>query len=244
MLERIVVLGFDARSSLNGPSGWTNERRSQFLIRTDILQPASVDRAVWPALSTRSNPEHPLDLWISFSRLLAIFPQLARDAGVSPVAIEISVIADEQAFDYWENTFFGQARPQDDNRLKLTAEELGYDIADRYLVSGLSNCMLSPHELADIRRTWSEQINLFGLFSSTANAAAFRQVCDRLIPEHAPFFVYRIRKIKPDDISEKGPVNQGDINLGTAAFNIGASLKNGTIKPSDIGQKIGELCAQ
>ena len=42
----------------------------------------------------------------------------------------------------------------------------------------------------------------------------------------------------------KGPVNQGDINLGTAAFNIGASLKNGTIKPSDIGQKIGELCAQ
>ena len=42
----------------------------------------------------------------------------------------------------------------------------------------------------------------------------------------------------------KGPINEGDINLGIVAFKIGADLSNQTINRSDVAKKIQELCTQ
>lgn len=195
VLERIVVLGFDARRSLDGLSDWTPERRSRFLIRENVRQPASVDRAVWQAVSDDGNSERPLNLWPSVRQLLKAFPPSSQDATGTPHIIEIAVLADKQASAYWEAVFCGWVRPEEDVALRLAMRELGYDVADRYLVSGLSNCMLSSDELTDVRREWRERISPVGLFSTVADAAAFAPTCDRLTPEHSPFFVYRIRSV-------------------------------------------------
>ncbi len=40
-----------------------------------------------------------------------------------------------------------------------------------------------------------------------------------------------------------GPANDGDINLGMVAFQIGADLATGKIKTSAVGQRIENLCA-
>jgi hypothetical protein len=55
--------------------------------------------------------------------------------------------------------------------------------------------MLSPKELSAVRREWSRAINRWGLFDRVGPAESFRAACDSLIPEHAPFEVYRLRRV-------------------------------------------------
>jgi hypothetical protein len=82
--------------------------------------------------------------------------------------------------------------------IKARFNSIGYDVADRHLLSGLSNCALSEAELADLRREWTDRINRFGLFEEVESAVGFKEVCDQLVPEHAPFCAYRIRKVEVD----------------------------------------------
>jgi len=154
-----------------------------FLVRPEVPAPLSVDRDVWPALAVNPDESYPLSLWGSTSP--------------APVIIEIEVVAtDQQSYDYWDGILFGRLRPEKDAALRIILRDLGYDVADRYFVSGLSNCLLSPAELAEIRKTWSCSINDRGLFEGIAAAKAFRSVCYCLVPEHAPFETYHLRQIE------------------------------------------------
>lgn len=195
-METLIVLGFDVRRPI-AQQIWTDERRSKFLIRPEVPLPVSVDRDVWPALALNPDDSYPLFLWGSVSEILAAFPEVRRSESDSPLIVEIAAVAaGQESSTYWERIIFGRLNLEEDAVLTITAECLGYDVADRYLVSGLSNCMLFPEELAVVRKDWSEAINISGLFGEVEVAKAFRAVCDRLIPEHAPFEVYRIRRIE------------------------------------------------
>jgi len=200
--QDILVLGFDLREAYgaNGGSLWTQERRSEFLLRPDVEQPLSVDPAVWPSVMEVQNEEYPLHLCGSINRILRASPILARGRKDSPVVIEVGVLTDAGFSPYWENTFDGWLRPEEDTTPAFTFQELGYDVADKYLVSGLSNCMLSPKELSDVRRNWAGRINSFGLFESADDATEYATACDLLIREHAPFFAYRIRRVEIKDV--------------------------------------------
>lgn len=77
----------------------------------------------------------------------------------------------------------------------LDFHDLGFDIADRDMLSGMSNCRLSSHELANLRSEWSTKINSIGLLGCASDALRLKAVLDRLIREHAPFYVYRIREV-------------------------------------------------
>jgi hypothetical protein len=142
------------------------------------------------------NEEYPLHLWGSVTQILRASASIVAGRSDSPVVIEIGTIADAQSSQYWENTFYGWLHPEEDTTVELAFQEFGYDVADRYLLSGLSNCMLSPEELGNLRKNWAERINEFGLFSKAGDAVTYASVCDLNIPEHAPFFAYRVRRIE------------------------------------------------
>ena len=137
-----------------------------------------------------------MQLWGSVSEILARFPETEGPESGAPTIIEIAVITtDEKSLRHWEGMLFKRVRPEKDSALKISPDCLGFDVADRYFVSGLSNCMLSGEELAVSRKDWSKAINTWGLVNDSEAATAFRAVCNRLVPEHAPFEVYRVRKI-------------------------------------------------
>jgi hypothetical protein len=197
-MESLILLGFDVRAPLvHQKAIWTDERRSTFLLRPEVHLPISVDRDVWPALALNPDEGYPLFLWASVSEMLAAFPEAARSESGSPLIIEIAVVTTHQEFStYWEQIMFGRLDREVDAALKIATGRLGYDVADRYFVSALSNCMLHPEELAVIRRDWSHAVNLWGLFEKDEDARSFRAVADRLIPEHAPFETYRVCKVE------------------------------------------------
>jgi hypothetical protein len=111
--------------------------------------------------------------------------------------IEVAVIpADEGSLEYWKRMMEGRLEPDLDSDLELVVGFLGYDVADLYALSGLSNCMLSADELAVIKAEFSQHINRLGLFEEMDPATRFRLTCDGLVPEHAPFEIYRIRRVQ------------------------------------------------
>ncbi len=198
-----IVLGFDIRHPLDDLSfsRWDQERRAQYLIRPEVRWPVSVDPVVWPAPSAEQVNQHPLSLWSSVAEVLAACPAAASHGSSAesniPVVIEIGALRDSQSVRYWERIMEGFVQPEADDAGQYATDSFGYDVADRYLLSGLSNCGLSAEEIGIVRKQFAAQINPFGLFSDPVVAADFRVSCDQLVPEHAPFCIYRIRRIKP-----------------------------------------------
>ena len=166
MLDTQIILGFDVREPVLHRRDWTTDRRSQFLIRPDIESPLSVDRDVWPSLALNENEQYPLHLWGGVKQVLQKVNELAECETNPPIVIRIAVVPDQQSAQYWKDTFCGFLLREQNNGMEVTIQQLGYDVADRYFVSGLSNCMFSPEELGNLRRDWSNRINGFGLFST------------------------------------------------------------------------------
>jgi hypothetical protein len=54
------------------------------------------------------------------------------------------------------------------------------------------NCGYQRSELAGLRASWTSDLNEHHLFTDVKRAFAFRDLTDRRIPEHAPFFVYAL----------------------------------------------------
>jgi hypothetical protein len=201
--DGVILLGYDIRDSLDDQTcaEWSQERRSQYLIRPEVRWPVSVDRIVWPSPIEENMNGFPLNLWSSIAEAVEALretaPHRSSAGSNTPAVIEISVVPDPQSARYWENLVEGFAQPGTDDTLEHTIESFGYDVADRYLLSGLSNCGLCAVEIDVVRKRFAPEINAFGLFGDPVAAADFRMSCDQLNQEHAPFCVYRVRRIKP-----------------------------------------------
>jgi hypothetical protein len=69
---------------------------------------------------------------------------------------------------------------------------LGYDVADRWLLSGLSDCGWAPGEIRP-SGAWSvAQLNEHHLFHEPERAFEYVEAVNLRVPEHAPFFVYSL----------------------------------------------------
>jgi hypothetical protein len=75
-------------------------------------------------------------------------------------------------------------------------ELLGYDVSDFWLQSAVSNCGLWSEEFDGRNALYEGDLNEHILFCSPDIADQFRQDADLLVPEHAPFFVYSLHKIR------------------------------------------------
>ncbi len=65
---------------------------------------------------------------------------------------------------------------------------VGWDVADQMLYSGLANTSYSAAEQHEFQRDFGMRLNGVGLFDDETLAEQFVVVCNRRIPDHAPFF--------------------------------------------------------
>jgi hypothetical protein len=68
---------------------------------------------------------------------------------------------------------------------------LGFDVADGFMISGLSNCGYSAADRRDAASA-GYKLNEFGLLGNSSEALDFRDWSDGRVPAHAPFFLYGI----------------------------------------------------
>ena len=78
---------------------------------------------------------------------------------------------------------------------------LGYDVSDKWLLSGLSNCGYGTNEteMQILRETYASSLNKHHLFDAIKPAVNFMQVSNERVQEHAPFFVFGLWLIKKEE---------------------------------------------
>lgn len=200
-------MGYDARDYSNDfGEHWPEERRRDFLYRTDVRRVLSVDTAVWPSIFTDLReplPEHlgslaPGELWAG-ERALRRAVQRKAQRGPVPAFRTIRVTL------AWDGA---ETRHPASGALANVVEApsqggdwqfVGFDVADAYLLSALTNCGFLPGKdnAEAMRREWAPHLNPYHLFSELSAASAFRRFSDvRLAGDHAPTFVYGIHVLK------------------------------------------------
>jgi hypothetical protein len=156
------LVGFDARTTLaSGWEAWSADRRDKYLLRREVAKPLSVDAMIWPPVFSRSQAPKwtgALGLWENLRSLEEEL--LAQDAALTHPYRVVAVTL------LWELLTSGE-RARWNEPPKFTATEpgeldsawrfLGYDVADMFLTSGLSNCAWSPDEMHRARNTWGRR---------------------------------------------------------------------------------------
>lgn len=82
-------------------------------------------------------------------------------------------------------------------------ESLGYDVACEMHYSGLTNFGWSESELQQLRSEYGSKVNQWHLFSHQEDAKRFAAVCDQLVEEHSPFFVFHISLVHPKTLDDQ-----------------------------------------
>jgi hypothetical protein len=176
-----VVLGYDARVA--APEPWSSERRARYLLRTDVEWPFSTDRMVWPSVIEGGGG--PLNL---FATPDALDRQL--HAAGDPARVRIAITLDPTALSPEARGTWEPRLPTPLSHPETAWRNLGYDVADLALTSGLSNAGYDPTDVDRLRATWGRELNAHHLFTSCLAAARFAPVTDKRVAEHAPFFSY------------------------------------------------------
>ena len=196
------AMGYDARYCIDFAEHWPEERRNDYLYRTDVRKVLSVDTTVWPSMFAnlpKLLPAHleslaPCALWAEERSLRKAVSQRAEQGPVSAVqTIKVTLARDGAET---RHPASGQlAHIVETSSQGSDWQFVGFDVGDAYLLSALTNCgFLSGHDNAEaLRREWAPHLNEFHLFSELSTASAFRRYSDvRLASDHAPTFVYGI----------------------------------------------------
>lgn len=204
-----LLLGFDCRLvfSDKARSAWDRQRRELYLLKTDIDLPISVDTAVSPSifdfdtvdvdaekihLQPSDFHQQALRLWRDLASMQHTLP---HDEGLrSTMTIAIQLHHENlDADDWWRDFAAETVTPAD---LGSDWLSIGFDVADRYLTSALSNCGYDQEIKKQTGANLGSDINEWGLISKIGRADAFRVDSDSRVQEHAPFFVFEIFQFK------------------------------------------------
>lgn len=209
------ILGFDFRvADWPGITAWWDEpRRAHYLLRPEVPWVASVDSAVLPSVFDFGNALNSPATGFAISRLIpeGMHQQafgLWRDLGAMQQAVSrqslpkdatymsiaLTVIGDDLPATQWAWDDLLEERtnpPTVSQGWKL----LGYDVADRSLLSGLSNCGYDGDEKPILTKTWPDKLNEVGLLRDLNDAMEFKDVTNRRVPEHAPFLVFGLYEL-------------------------------------------------
>jgi hypothetical protein len=202
------LLGFDARENeLAGRNTPIPPKiREVMLLRPEIESPYSVDRHIWPTqflyfphtrTYTRVPPlietdkESEYDFWPNLTQMQRSLAENGRQA----ILIAVQMLAPENI------TFSKYVPPNihlktDPKSIPDGSICLGFDVADSGFWSGLSNCGYSEEERKRLRPEWQSKINDFGLLQTEQDALIFREMTDIRVPEHAPFWVYKLYRLQ------------------------------------------------
>ena len=187
-----LVLGFDARVSPSSlGSVWSTDERQSSLVRPDVKVPLSADYLVWPSLwpVDAGGWKGPVqDLWDDPDRLRAALKmKVSRGSDCQVEVVLVCDILNPREKEVWRE----RARPTIIKDVSRDWQSLGFDVADRYLTSGLVRYHNSAH-LTLLRRTVASQLNEYHLFFDVKKALEFAEWCAVKGQTHSPFFVYEI----------------------------------------------------
>jgi hypothetical protein len=205
------ILGFDFRHAVGDDlmvKNWSSERRLHYLLKPDIVAPLSIDRSVWPSYFSFEQKhsknasqmiyfppsefhQQVIGLWAN----LLDMKNLIESRGIRSVPAQYVCFTQEDSLgvetdEMWQVVYEEATVPSNlDGSWKFN----GYDIADRFFTSALSNCgFISEEDMLRSRGRWMLNINEQGLFSGLVDADNYRKYSDVRIPEHAPFHIVGI----------------------------------------------------
>jgi hypothetical protein len=188
------LVGFDANETeLDGRKTPLRDHvREVFLLRPEIELPYSVDGHVWPSVWGMSDQSQDNEngLWLKLARMQQQLVEHGRTAIL--VAVELLVPSNIPAFGFPYSLIDSTPEPQ---TIPEGSTCLGFDVADAGFLSGLSNCGYSEEDRARLRPEWQSKINDFGLLKSEQDAVMFKEMTDARVPEHAPFWVYKLYRL-------------------------------------------------
>lgn len=190
-----LLIGFDARESfLKFGDIWDTHRTKQYLLREDIIKPLSVDVMVWDSVFHVLQVQipdwvGPKQEWDNLERLRAFIEGENVNRSYWLVATSQWTTTDtknalEELYD------IKPASPSHEWNL------LGFDIADDFLLSGLTNAGYKIAEREILRQHWASHLNQYHLFEDLGIALEFKSLTDKRVTEHSPFNVYGIYLIE------------------------------------------------
>jgi hypothetical protein len=206
MSSNELLLGFDAREMwLDVAEYWPEERKKPFLLRQDIVKPLSTDIFVWRSVfdveQTLNRPQWtgPIqELWDNLATL-----QEYMDTVWSERTLPSWIIAVTLQEDICEREDLQEWYARASNIIPSLRDPawafLGYDVSDKWLWSGLSNCGTNETEMQILRDTYASDLNEHHLFDAIKPAVDFMHVSDERVRAHAPFFVFGIWLIKKEE---------------------------------------------
>jgi hypothetical protein len=206
MRSNELLLGFDAREMWLDPQDyWPDSRKKMYLLRYDVVRPLSIDTSVWrdvfDADTSLQRPQWmgPI-LWDNLATLQefmdTIWSERTLPYWIIAVTLQEDVCANEDLLE-WDARASNIVPSLRDPAWAL----LGYDVCDKWLLSGLSNCGYGTNEaeMQILRDTYASDLNEHHLFDAIEPATAFRMLSDERVQEHAPFFVFGIWLIKKEE---------------------------------------------
>lgn len=208
-----LFLGFDIRLKPEDyiKVFWDQKRRDMHLLASNIVWPLSVDIMVWPSVflyhrrhsppyfqfkeaivvSPQNTRQEALGLWTDLDEMKDTFYKHKNKLIQNVIPLAIVLVSDASL---WSDEFWHAVLNPilSINKLPLKWQFLGYDVADRDMISGLSNCGYESDRKELLQKTWSFRLNEYGLIKNLEDAIEFKELSDKRIPEHAPFYVYEL----------------------------------------------------
>lgn len=205
MSSNDLLLGFDAREMwLDLKEDWPEGDRLRFFLRQDVIKHLSVDTMIWDSVfqidTSLSKPKWigPIQsLWDNLPTLQThVYQNEAKPYWIIAVTLR-SDLCDSEELEIWKlrAVHIHPAIPDE------TWELLGYDVADEWLLSGLTNCGFDEmtEDVEAIRKKYISTLNAYHLFDTLEPAVEFMALSDERVPEHAPFFVFGVWSLKKED---------------------------------------------
>ena len=209
-----LIIGYDARECWSTPEKtWTKQRRNSLLIRLDVVRPLSIDQTVWNSVFDYFPNLKPSwvgyfqDLWGSLENLRKVVLESKEleakqfyivafslcSAFCSSVDIAKIVTLLNGVNTDGETGSQPIVTPSSPGK---NWTSLGFDVADLFGTSALSNCGFEEEAVdRDSRKSWEREINEVHLFSDASAAVRFRDFSNSRVPEHAPFFVFQLWRV-------------------------------------------------
>lgn len=197
------IVGYDAKEFWR-PFDWSEANRNRFLYRLDITKPLSVDVLIWPSIFT-SESRPPLIKPFGFQSFWSDFFLLRKTVTIAhteqPFREYRMIAAILVLGDYVKTpqiTWHDRVPPVTPDQRGPDWKFIGYDVADQWALSGLSDCGFVPgrDDVAALRRRWGPLLNKWHLFDDLEIAIEFKHMSDQRMNDHAPFFVYGLWLVK------------------------------------------------